>query len=197
MTSNDRKFIEHVKSECVKYGVKCDLRAVKYLKYSSSMKVSGWFDGDKKELVCAKNRHDFLEILVHEFSHLTQWAEQCDVWVNIGNSYGEMDEWLKGKQVRNIYYHLSKCRDLELDNEKRSVKNIKKFKLSIDIDRYIRKANAYVIFYNWMGVTRKWCTPKNSPYNNNKLIYSMSNKFNMNYKTMSKKVEKAFKEANI
>jgi hypothetical protein len=106
-------------------------------------------------------------------------------------------DWLDGKNIRNIDKHIAVARDLELDNEKRSVKVIKKFNLKVDLENYVRKANAYVIFYNWLRKTRKWSKPNNSPYKNENVKSAMSTKFNMNYKTLSPRLEKIFREENI
>ena len=197
MTSNDRKFVQYVKEQCAMYGIKCIIRPVKYVKLSRNIQCGGWFDETEKVLVCASNRPDFLQILVHEFSHLTQWVEQCEPWLKGINGIGYVDEWLSGKDVPNIRKHLAYSRDLELDNEKRSVKHIKKFGLSIDIEDYIRRANAYVQLYNWMYYTRRWSTNSNSPYRNPRIIAAMPKTFHMNYQKMSKKVEKVFREENI
>jgi hypothetical protein len=98
------------------------------------------------------------------------------------------------EEVENIAEHIAACRDLELDNEKRTVKIIKEFSLPINITQYIKKSNAYVHFYNYMLISRRWCTPKNSPYTNKKVIESMSGKFDMEYKTLSKNLENIFTE---
>ena len=74
---------------------------------------------------------------------------------------------------------------------------LKKWGLQIDIDDYIRKANAYVMFYNYMYHSRKWSSPDNSPYSNPNIISKMSNKFNMRYKEMSERLLKLYKEQNI
>lgn len=197
MTSNDRKFIQYVKEQCAEYGIKCIIRHVKYVKLSGNIQCGGWFDETKKELVCASNRPDFLQILVHEFSHLTQWVDQCEAWKKGVEGIAYVDEWLSGKNVPNIRKHLSYSRDLELDNEKRTVKHIKKFGLSINVDDYIRRANAYIQFYNHIYYTRKWATHKNSPYKNPRIIAAMPKTFHMNYKKMSRKVEKVFREEMI
>lgn len=197
MTANDKKFIQHVKEQCAEYGIKCIIRHVKYVKLSGNIQCGGWFDEEGKELVCASNRPDFLQILVHEFSHLTQWIDQCEAWKKGIGGVGYVDEWLSGKKVPNIRKHLAYSRDLELDNEKRAVKHIKKFGLSINIEDYIRRANAYVQFYNHMYYTRKWATSKNSPYRNPRIIAAMPKTFHMNYEKMSKKVEKVFREEMI
>ena len=143
------------------------------------------------------NRPDWIEILAHEYSHLTQWVEQIKVWKQAEKSLGIVWEWLDGENHRNISKHISVARDLELDNEKRSVNVIKTFQLNVNIDEYIRKANAYVIFYNWMRKTRRWSKPNNSPYKNQRLKAAMSTKFNMKYKELTPKIEKIFKVEDI
>jgi len=198
MTRKELKFIEYVKEQCAEHGVKCSLRNVKYVKLSGNIKCSGYFDGgDKPELVVAMNRKDWIEILVHEYCHLTQWVERIPLWKRSETSLDKVDEWLSGGKVNNIGRHLGVARDLELDNEKRAVALIKEWGLKVDIDNYIRKANAYVQFYNYMGISRRWSKPGNSPYSNKNLINEMPNKFNMNYDKMSKKVEKAFIKEQI
>lgn len=200
MTPNDKKFVEFVKSECKRYGVKFDLRPTKFVKLGN-IKCSGWFDSDNKHLVVSMNRPDSLSILVHEYAHLTQWqdclAGKFPLWDISANSLNKVDEWLNGKRVHGIQHHLSINRDLELENEKRSVALIRKFGLNIDIPSYIRRANAYAHFYNWMYYTRKWCKPSNSPYTNEMVIEAMSPRFNMRYDKMSKRVYNVFYAANI
>jgi len=197
-TKQEQAFINHVKKICRIYGVKCSLRNVSFVKMSGeSVRCSGWFDEEKPELVVAMNRPDWIEILVHEYSHLTQWVEQIKLWKDAEVSLEKVWSWLDGKNCRNIDKHIAVARDLELDNEKRSVKVIQTFGLKVNIDNYIRKANAYVNFYNWMRITRRWSKPNNSPYKNEAVKAAMSNKFNMNYKTLPKKIEKIFREENI
>lgn len=187
-------FIAFVKAECRKEGVKCDLRKTKYVKVTNSIKASGYFDETVPTLVCSMGRKDSIEILVHEYCHLTQWREQIPLWKACMKSMGLLDYWLEGNSVVNIKKHIANCRDLELDNEKRSVKLIKEFELPIDIVSYTKKANSYIHFYNYMLISRRWCSTKNSPYSNKKLIEAMSPKFNMNYKKLPKRIEKIFTE---
>jgi len=143
------------------------------------------------------NRPDSLEILAHEFGHFTQWRENIDIWKKSMVSMPLVDEWLGGKEVHNIKKHLGVCRDLELDNEKRAVRIIKKFDLDIDIDRYIKKANAYVFFYNRLLATRKWATPKNSPYNNQRIIEKMPRYFMKDYSVLPKRIETVFEQEGL
>ena len=55
-----------------------------------NVRCSGWFDEENKELVVAINRPDWIEILAHEYSHLTQWVEQIKVWKQAEK------EWIAG-----------------------------------------------------------------------------------------------------
>lgn len=186
-----KRFIQHIKSECKARGVKVDLRPGAYVKIGA-IKCSGYFDEQDKKLVVALNQSAALEILVHEFAHFTQWIENCEAWRIGSKNYHKVDEWLSGKNFKNIHRYMAEARDLELDNEKRSVKLIKKFKLPIDTKLYTKKANAYVQFYNWMLTTRRWCKPNNSPSKNEFVLAMCSDKFNMNYNKLSKRLEEAF-----
>lgn len=196
-TKKQLTFIQFVKDECKKYGVKCKLRPTKYVKMDGNVKCSGWFDEEVPELVVAMNRPDWIEILAHEYGHLTQWRENAPIWKEAVKSLPKVWGWLDGESVRNIENHIGVSRDLELDNEKRAVKIIKKFELKVDLVHYVKKANAYIQFYNWMLITRKWSNPKNSPYKNKNLVEAMSSKFNMRYDTLTPKLEKIFRTENI
>ena len=196
LTSNDKQFIKYVKETCKQEGIKVVLRNSKSVKVDTNVRVSGYFDSEHKELVVARKHKEFLALLVHEFGHVTQWQENTKLWKDADNSIPKTDAWLQGKEIYNIKHHLSVVRDLELDNEKRSVKLIKKFKLNIDVPDYIRKANCYIHLYNYLYHIRRWPTPKNSPYKE-KISSNMSSKFNMRYDVLPKKVYKLFEKERI
>ena len=113
--------------------------------------------------------------------------------VNLGNHY--ISDFIKNE---SDYENIKKYSlDLELDNEKRSVQLIKDFNLPINIEKYTRCANAYVLFYNWMLTSRKWCKPGNTPYSNKAVVAACSPKFNMRYDQLSAKMRLAFEESGI
>lgn len=198
MTRQEMNFVQWVKEQCKPYGVKCSLRKVKYLRLSGNIKCSGFFEGgDTPMLAVSMNRADWIEILVHEYCHLTQWVDGIELWDKADVSLVKVDDWLSGKNVRNIDKHLAVARDLELDNEKRSVALIKEWGLNVDLDCYIKKANAYIQFYNHLGKTRRWSKPSNSPYGNMNIYNAMPTNFRMRYSKMSKKVEDLFVKENI
>lgn len=202
MNKLEKEFLKFVRSECKKYGVKCVLRSSEYLKLGAGMTCSGYFDESVPIIMVAKDRSDWLEILVHEYCHLTQWVDNCKEWrrMDKNQSCWKVDDWLEGKYIKNPWFHLKVMRDLELDNEKRAVRTIKKFGLDriINLDKYIQKANAYVNFYNYMKYTRRWTSNhQNTPYKNPVLINAMPKNFRMNYNKMSKKVYDAFVKSGI
>lgn len=195
--SNVRQFIKFVKAECEANGIKLKLKRTNYIVASKSIRCSGYFDEVTKELVVARKNPHWLEILVHEFAHLTQWKDNCKEWRNLGDSITKVDDWLAGKKVKYVKKALGRVRDLELDNEKRSTKIIKDWGLPIDIKEYTQKANAYVQFYNWMYFTRRWCSVKNSPTKNPEVYKQMPTIFRMDYKNMSEKYFKIFEQEGI
>jgi hypothetical protein len=55
-------------------------------------------------------------------------------------------------------------RDTEWDCELRAVARIHEYDLPIDAQEYSQKANAYILFYNWVALTRQWYPKGFAPY---------------------------------
>lgn len=202
--SSDRSvsdFINFVKLECEKNGVEFQSHSGKYVELSEDIKCGGYFDdgssGDSPVLAFAGGHSDFLELLAHEYSHMTQWLDGIDLWKKAGHSLEIMHSWLGGEDVEDIENHINVARDLELDNEMRTVGIIRKWNLPIDVGVYTKKSNAYVHFYNYLKVTRRWSEPENSPYTNNEILNEMSTNFDMDYETLSPRLLEIFKKENI
>jgi len=196
---NEAEFEKFVKSECKKHGIKILLSNSKKIYWDDEKKneCSGYFDEANLTLACAKKNSHYFTVLIHEYCHMTQYLDNCKEWSdsNKHNSHGVMEEWLLGVDHDNIEFYLGLCRDVELDNEKRAVKLIKKLELPVDINLYIQKSNAYVQFYNYLLYSRKWCTTDTSPYSLSSIYSKMPTKFNMRYDRISKKVKRIFDEA--
>ena len=157
MKKSYEEFLELVKKDCKANCVKLNITKGKYVKLNS-FKCGGYFDGDgdKPMLVVAGGREDFKAILAHEYCHLTQWVDKIKIWDKSSPSLEILNSWLEGEEVKKIKKHAGICRDLELDNEIRSSKIVKKYDLGISVGKYIKRANAYVLFYNYLLVSRKW-----------------------------------------
>jgi hypothetical protein len=199
LNKNDKMFIEMVKSGCKKHKISCKLKDVKYLKPVPSIRCTGYFDDENKTLQVAMKQKDSFEILVHEYSHLTQWIDKVPVYMKANKYLLAVDKWIDGSDLPSaaVDAAIQGTVDLELDNEKRAVKLIDKYNLSIDRDAYIKKANAYLYFYHWMRRTRKWSGPNNAPYRNKNIIAAMPTNFRGKYDKLPKRFEKLFKQENI
>jgi hypothetical protein len=108
-----------------------------------------------------------------------------------------LDDWLVGLPIETIENDISLIRDMELDNEKRTVEVIKKWKLDIDLKLYIQKANAYIYFYNWVKYSKRWSKAGNSPYNNDRILAAMPNNFENDYSNIPYEIKAIFEEENI
>jgi hypothetical protein len=194
------KLVELIKKNCKEYGVKLDIRPTSYVKIDSS-RCSGFFDPEEENLriVVAGKAENFEATLLHEYCHLTQYIDNDKLWRKSNKSLTILFEWLEGKDYskRKIKRHAAVCRELELDNEKRAAKMARKYDVGLSVKEYTKRANAYVLFYNWLPVTRKWSSSENSPYRNENLIKAMSGKFDMNYEKLDPKIKKIFKEEKI
>lgn len=201
MTKKDKKFIEYVQQRCAETGVVCDLDfEATYIHMSDVIKCSGYFDDcHTPRLVVAMNRPDAMGILAHEYAHLTQWEEGLPLWNFSAEALAIVDDWLGGDNThdKDIQYYLGLGRDLELENEKRTATIIANHGLSINLDDYVKKANAYIHFYNYMFFSRRWSTPENPPYLNKSIVRLMSSEFDMNYHTLEPKLFKAYLKGRI
>lgn len=132
-----------------------------------TMGAGYWMEPDdgkpaKLGVATARQRWMWLGTLAHEVCHLTQWLvcepTYCDTMPNGGDPNALVDDWLIGKEFdkRTVKQAVQIVVDLELDNEKRAVRLIKKFKLPIDTKKYIQAANSYLFFHEVMFDNRTW-----------------------------------------
>lgn len=180
-------FVEYVDLFCNTHGVRIILDPNKYVDLGDGQMCNGYFwDGDEDnspQLVVAtgKPREQWLQIFVHEFSHCLQWAEDEIGWnvtyLSDGTDvYTLLQQWMVGsveldQQTAEDCAALSRMH--ELDCDKRAVQLIKMWNLPIDVKQYIQKANAYALFYNYIGKTGKWYPEDYEPYNVKKIWTQM------------------------
>lgn len=153
---NIRKFFKHVIKTCKENKVKFFLDPD-----DDSNNCRGSFNDIDKELrvTLVDDNEGWIGVLVHEYSHLEQWLEQSPIYVakyrNLDPT-SVVDYWLDGKEYGNktLDACFMKVKELEFDCEKRAVENIKKWKLPIDIPKYIKGAIAYTYYYDFLRNTR-------------------------------------------
>lgn len=105
----------------------------------------------------------WLGTLLHEYSHLTQWAEKAPVWA-ADTHRDKLWDWLGGKGVRNVRKVIRAAQACEADCERRTIRLIHELNAPINVDRYTRAANAYIHFHNVMAAKRKWYAKDRRPY---------------------------------
>lgn len=195
-----KKLINDVKEKCKVYDVDLILSSDISVNITDGIKVGGYFsddsDGTKPVLACAIGQPNFeraITLFAHESSHLDQWSEKNDLWVR-SNGISIIDDWLEGKEVdeEKLDRAIKTTIDLELDCEKRTIDKIKKYKIPIDITEYKQRANAYILFYNYVRKHRKWSTPGNPPYGDKIYSYAPKRWIKNYYDYIPKKLEKAF-----
>lgn len=96
-----------------------------------------------------------LGLLLHEYSHLTQWVENCPEWAAHQKTPGMWD-WLAGKPLKGAAKVVDATQALEADCERRTVRLIRELAAPIDVAEYCRRANAYIHFHNVIKAERKW-----------------------------------------
>lgn len=179
-------FLEKVKKDCIKNDIKLFLHHEKYV-VEEWGGCSGYFDAENKMIVVAtkKKKSDWLGVLAHEYCHMLQWLRDVKVWTDCfhyGLDTAEIiDLWLKGfVELTNEqkYNYIDRTIKLERDCEQRTVAVIEKYELPIEIDQYIKYANAYIGFYAAMAQYRKWYNPLKAPYNSKRIAAKMPSNLN-------------------
>jgi len=143
------------------------------LDFDNSMVRGSWDDSqpDKPPTLCCTIDGDPIEwisIFTHEYCHFLQWLDKDHIW----KKYDKLDSETLSAATNNkpiskkdLEYVINCARDLELDCEKRAVKLIKNRKLPIDLDGYIRDANIYIQYYNYIKISREWYNDdRNNPF---------------------------------
>ena len=199
---NIQRLIKDVKEKCEKLGVTLFLSPEKSVVLSENILSGGYFsdetEGETPVLACAMGQSNFekaIILFIHESCHLDQWSEreqENSLWSK-GDTMGLIDEWLDGEEISDseLDRAFNQSKDIEIDCEKRSVEKIKQYDLPINIEEYIQKANAYILFYNYLRKHRKWSIPGNPPYGD--LIYPHAPNYWLdNYNEIPKELEEAY-----
>lgn len=118
--------------------------------------VGGYFDEVGRVLAVAVGERPeqvWLGVLLHEYSHLTQWVEDQPSWAAYRS---DMWDWLGGKRIHKPAEAMRSVQRVEEDCERRTMRLIRELNAPIDLAQYARAANAYIHFHNVMAETRKW-----------------------------------------
>lgn len=185
------KLIRYIEQDADRLGFTLELNDVKFADIGDGAPSSGYFSDDDKKIVVSVKAKDFTGVLAHEYCHFRQYVEDKEMWDYASISYNKMYEWLDGKRIRNIDHHLKIVQALELDCEKRAVALLTKWGIDFNKQFYIKGANAYMYFFEYMKISRKWCSPYNTPSNNDALLSIMPSTFLSDY-TMTDLIKNTF-----
>jgi len=201
MDQNSQAFISKAVIEMVMRGVsikliasnKVDINTGEKAKRGKTLqRVNGYFDETVPDFVCAvgKPQKLWLPVFVHEYCHFLQWKEGCKVWNKFDRTrhMEDYDDWIQRKKdlPDDVVRRLTRVsQELELDCEKRAVAIIEEFGLPLDIEDWIKGANAYLLFYEVVRRERAWS--KISPYEIPAILKLMSPHWLSRYDRISKK----------
>jgi hypothetical protein len=186
-----KKFVAHVKRKCKANKIELVLSPSRNVVITDTFSTdcSGYFDDVDRTLVvaCGKPFSDWIEILVHEYSHMEQWLTD-DRWEYWGECCQKLWEWIDGDLMMNNA-QLGKVLDgmieLERDCEIRSLNNIKKFGLKINKSSYARKANLYLYSYRIMPKLKKF---PSGIYENKSIVNMCPSKIKKDYTQVPKEI---------
>lgn len=145
-----KTFIQYAITDLLSYGVQVLL--VKRDSLYIHREDRGEFDADSNTLKCIieKDTEQWMMAFVHEYCHFRQWVERPMLFSS-DEQVNQFYEFLYEKRTTISRKALQKgtrsAIRTELDCEKRTVKQIEKWKLPIDISNYIKTSNAYIYSY--------------------------------------------------
>lgn len=193
------KFKRDLRKLCKRHDVKLLLINKPSIPFvgNKDIQVSGYFDSAINEMAVAtkKDGIEWLEILIHESCHLDQFLENTKIWNSTDydgiDACGLIDLWLMKVielRPRILDEMIHKIIAMERDCDMRAVRKIKKYGLDeiIDIDKYIRKSNAYHLSYVAVKKLRKWNKQNMPAYNSKEVVDLFPSKFCRNF-TLTKK----------
>lgn len=141
--------------------------------YSDNSISNGYFGETKDKIIefafcVGQPFKNWLPIFIHEYCHFKQWVEDKKMFEKGEKDCSIVFSWLENKEKVNkskIDKAIIGIQDLESDCERRAFNIIKKsFRHIIHQDIYAQKANAYILFYNFVRDNKKWYDSKIKPY---------------------------------
>ena len=174
MQLRNHQFVRHVKNHLAQYGMRLVIGRGRLLN-CGGYRCEGFFNDREKMIKIARHSANFLETLVHEYSHFLQYINNSKIYNKSDKAILMVDEWFAGKEfpqdkLRRSFFII---RAMERDCEKRAVKLIKKFNLQIDEKLYTKRAHCYIYSHFLMEKTRKFYAYKKSPYRSSVVLKIM------------------------
>lgn len=122
---------------------------------------SGFMDKDVNTFCVAIQDENWFLVLLHEYCHFKQEREGLWSTKEELELFSRREKWALGQEEMDPEDVLRATRLIqacELDCEKRVVQILKTHAIPVDIEDYIRQANAYVLSYEYERQNRKVVT---------------------------------------
>jgi hypothetical protein len=164
--SDPLTFVDLVRSTCAQAGVLTHLvMAPEVYMPRNGVSVAGYFDDSTMTLAVGVSREDWAEILAHEFAHVLQYQEGM-FRVEEDSPYDLLEDWYAGVEVpaEQIDDAVKFAMACEHDAERRTLGMLCMYRLTRNMEEYIRDANGYVLSYLYAKKHRKW--PKSPDWTN-------------------------------
>lgn len=158
MNSKAEKFLAMVKNELKNSEI--EFKIVKRWP-DKNFECVGSFDDSTRKLTVLNNEN-FLDVLVHEYSHYIQYKEKHPSFTVFSKQEVDAtlltEQWLskKIKYDANVKKAFALIRRNEYECERLAVKLIRKYSLPINIENYTKSANRYILFYHCVEESRIW-----------------------------------------
>jgi hypothetical protein len=189
-----KPFVAYVKRMCKLHKVELMLSPSRTVVITDTFSTdcSGYFDDVDKVLAvaCGKPFEQWIEILIHEYSHMEQWLHD-ERWSSWTDSCGELWAWLDKEKIMNnsqLKGVLDGMIELERDCEVRALNTIAKWNLPVNKSRYKRKANLYLYSYRLMPKLKKFPT---GIYDNEHIVSMCPSRMLKKYDKVPENIEKA------
>jgi len=179
--------------KCQKYGVILKIGGGKAL--NAGGRCGGYFDYSEKVLAIAigsENLGNIITILVHEQVHcFKQWLNPRSIWHKKGiiRQHARFAHYLKGNKIYRPLDCAIATIKLELDCERKTLRELNKWQKYVDINVVTQLANAYILSHWKMLELKKW--PTKSTYNK-KILAHCSNVLIKDYRKIPERLKMAF-----
>lgn len=181
-----QKFLEIAMKDLKQNGIKLKIykKTIDADDTSVPCKIDGYFDDLQLEMGVYKD-HRWLETFVHEYSHFLQWRDRDPTFTAYyKHEYDPsvlIEKWLSRKisYDRRVENSFKIVRANEMSCDQIAVKLINKYKLPIQTQKYIKKANFQILYYHCVESERCWNVDK--IYRNNELWEKIPITFRMSY----------------
>lgn len=192
----EQEILRMVKQACKEYNITLYLANAKSVR-DRKCKCGGYFSSDDKKIAVAMKNERWALILLHEYFHMQQWIENCNVWV-LSNRLriDYLNDYLTNIKVNKekLSIAINRTMFLEFDCEKRTINYLKKIGIKKNIiQNEIQKANSYILFYLYVKKNQIWDVPTHAKHIK-KIWQACPKKFNYKFETSYQRLEHLYDE---